>query len=88
MLTTRTVAIAIPSCCITQLSPIYSDTLFAHMYKEKYKFYTDFSSSPNNIDRLTFVISTSVRYTRQVLWDMEQQYQATMTLTWLSTPEV
>ena len=30
----------------------------------------------------------SVKLSRVVLWDMEQQYQDTMTLTWLSTPEV
>ena len=32
--------------------------------------------------------STSVKLSRVVLWDMEQQYQDTMTLTWLSTLEV
>ena len=32
--------------------------------------------------------SISVKLSRVVLWDMEQQYQDTMTLTWLSTPEV
>ena len=32
--------------------------------------------------------SMSVTLSRVVLWDMEQQYQDTMTLTWLSTPEV
>ena len=74
--------------CSYCYSLLYSETLFAHMYKEKYKYCTDFFSSSNNTDRFTFVISISVRYTRQVLWDMEQQCQATMTLTWSSTPEV
>ena len=32
--------------------------------------------------------SISVTLSRVVLWDMEQQYQDTMTLTWLSTLEV
>ena len=32
--------------------------------------------------------SMSVILSRVVLWDMEQQYWDTMTLTWLSTPEV
>ena len=51
-----------------------------------------------HIEALTYVTNTVyrpssrssmlVKLSRVVLWDMEQQYQDTMTLTWLSTPEV
>ena len=51
-----------------------------------------------HIEALTYVTNTvyrqnsrssmSVKLSRVIPWDMEQQYQDTMTLTWLSTPEL
>ena len=42
----------------------------------------------NIVYRRSSQSSMSVTLSRVVLWDMEQQYQDTMTLIWLSTPEV
>ena len=42
----------------------------------------------NSVYRQSSRSSMLVKLSRVVLWDMEQQYQDTMTLIWLSTPEV